>query len=92
MNVNNHLTDIIGVRILRESGEGKGNYHMIHVFEGEGWKEGARLVMPMYQGKSNVAFHTLHRWKSGVEIPIEVEDPSLPFWLFNPYFHVAYLR
>lgn len=83
------LTDIIGVRILQRDTNTKDQYIMIHELEGEGWKEQARLVVPMYYGRTNIAFHTLHRWKSGITPPVPVTKE--PFWLLNPYFHVAFL-
>lgn len=91
MSVRGPLTDIIGVRILQQNKDAKDGYHVLHVFEGDGWKDGARLVLPMYQSRSNIVFHTLHQWKTGVHVPIEVNDPTAPFWLYNPYFHAAFL-
>jgi hypothetical protein len=89
MSKNGSLTDIIGVRILQKDPNTKDQYLMIHEFEGEGWKEQARLVVPMYYGRSNIAFHTLHCWKSGITPPVPVTTG--PFWLLNPYFHAAFL-
>jgi len=43
----------------------------------------------MYYGRTNIAFHTLHRWKSDITPPVPVTKE--PFWLLNPYFHVAFL-
>jgi hypothetical protein len=82
-------TDIIGVRILQQDKDIKDQYYMIHEFVGEGWKDRARLVLPMYHGRSTIAFHTLHRWRSGVRPPVPVTTE--PFWLLNPYFHAAFL-
>ena len=90
MSVHGCLTDIIGVRILKQNRNNKDEYHLLHVFEGEGWKESARLVLPMYHGRETIAFHTLHRWKSDVTPPVNVTTE--PFWLYNPYFHAAFLR
>ena len=82
-------TEIIGVRILQQDRDIKDKYHIIHEFMGDGWKEQARLVLPMYHGRSSIAFHTLHCWKSGIRVPISVTNE--PFWLLNPYFHAAFL-
>jgi hypothetical protein len=89
MSKHGNLTDIIGVRILQRDTNTKDQYIIIHEFEGDEWKERARLVLPMYQGRSNIAFHTLHCWKSGITPPFPVTTE--PFWLLNPYFHVAFL-
>lgn len=82
-------TDIIGVRILQQDKDTKDQYHTIHEFVGEGWKDRARLVLPMYHGRSTIAFHTLHCWRSDRAPPVSVTTE--PFWLLNPYFHAAFL-
>jgi hypothetical protein len=82
-------TDIIGVRILQQDKDIKDTYHIIHEFAGDGWKDRARLLIPMYYGRSTIAFHTLHCWCSDVIPPVPVTTE--PFWLLNPYFHAAFL-
>ena len=89
MSKNGNLTDIIGVRILQQDKNTKEQYYTIHEFVGEGWKESARLVLPMYHGRSTIMFHTLHCWKLGITPPFPVTME--PFWLLNPYFHAAFL-
>jgi hypothetical protein len=73
---------MIGLRICKQSLDMVESYQIIHLFVDDHWKDAARLVVPMYLGRSDIHFHTLHLSPSS----------PIPFWLDNPYFHFTDLR
>jgi hypothetical protein len=83
------MTKMIGVRILKRKSNESNDYQIIHTFVGDYWKESARLVLPMYQSSSNIAFHTFHQFLPHANVP--ENHKQTPFWLHNPYFHITYL-
>lgn len=72
---------ILGIRILLQHKHMNDQYHIIHLFVGDNWKESARLVLPIYLGNSRIAFQTYH----------QSFDSSSTFWVHHPYFTLSSL-
>lgn len=89
MNKYIELTDIIGVRILQQNKHTSEQYHIIHVFIGDNWKESARSFVEMYIDKPDIAFHTFHRFKSSAGLPEPYSNHT--FWIYAPHFSLNVL-
>jgi len=88
-NTDNYLTDIIGIRVLKQNPHVPEQYHIVDVFIGENWKENARIKLLDYLGKSNYTFHTFHRFKEELGLPEPHRHRT--FWIHSPHFHLSYL-